>query len=342
VENVSTRAGTAPDAERMLEWIADVVDPSVTSVTIGRMDGGHSSGAWRIDALGAGGSLPMVLKAPEMPSVVHKRDACREASIMAAAAQLGAPVAAVIAIDGEGRALDRPSFLLEYVDGRSVPDTVPGYHAHGWLREAGLEEQRAIWESFHDALAALHSIQVNEISVASHGPDGLADVLRYWRAALLDIASAKTVPRQLWALAWLEANLPVGANNAPALCMGDARLVNGLVKGSSVQALVDFEVAYIGNPAADIGYSLFFDDLQRRSADLPLAGFPSKDQTWERWSRQTGRLDCDREFWTAFGATVLCVTATRAMIQWGLSGPTVESDNSIVSAWEAAIERVGK
>ena len=135
--NVSTREGTTPDAGRILEWIADVVDPSVTSVMIGRMDGGHSSGAWRIDAFGAGGSLTMVLKAPEMPSVVHKRDACREASIMAAAGQQGAPLAAVIAIDSEGRALDRPCFLLEYLDGRSVPDTVPGYHAHGWLRETG-------------------------------------------------------------------------------------------------------------------------------------------------------------------------------------------------------------
>ncbi len=55
---------------------------------------------------------------------------------MAAAAQQGAPVPAVIAIDSEGRALDRACFLLEYVDGRSVPDTAPGYHAHGWLREA--------------------------------------------------------------------------------------------------------------------------------------------------------------------------------------------------------------
>jgi aminoglycoside phosphotransferase (APT) family kinase protein len=165
--------------------------------------------------------------------------------------------------------------------------------------------------------------------------------LEYWRDALLDAAPAEAVPRQLWALAWLKANLPAGANDAPGLCMGDARLVNGLVKGSSVRALVDFEVAYIGNPAADIGYSLFFDDLQRRSVDRPLAGVPSKDESWERWSRETGRSDCDRAFWMAFGATILCVTATRAMIQWGLSGPTVESDNPIVSAWEAAIERVG-
>jgi hypothetical protein len=99
-----------------------------------------------------------------------------------------------------------------------------------------LAEQRAIWESFHDAVAALHSIEANGISVGSHGSHGLADVLHYWWDALLEVAPAETVPRQLWALAWLEANLPVGANSAPALCMGDARLVNGIVKGASVRS----------------------------------------------------------------------------------------------------------
>ena len=93
-------------------------------------------------------------------------------AFMAAAAQQGAPVPAVIAIDSEGRALDRACFLLEYVDGRSVPDTAPGYHADGWLREAAAAEQRTIWESFHDAVAALHSIDVNGLSAASHGPTG--------------------------------------------------------------------------------------------------------------------------------------------------------------------------
>ncbi len=119
--------------------------------------------------------------------------------------------------------------------------------------------------------------------------------------------------------------------------MGDAVLANCLIVGTDVRALVDFEIAYTGNPAADIGYSVFFETLQRRSATRPLPGFPPADDTWARWAQATGRAAGDRDYWTAFGAMMLSVTATRAMIQWGLAGPSVESDNPIVEEWEAIV-----
>ena len=46
----------------------------------------------------------------------------------------------------------------------------------------------------------------------------------------------------------------------------------------------------------------------------------------------------DRDYWTAFGAMVIVVTATRAMVQWGLAGPNLESDNPLVGAWEAVVD----
>jgi aminoglycoside phosphotransferase (APT) family kinase protein len=164
-------------------------------------------------------------------------------------------------------------------------------------------------------------------------------VVEYWRASLLDATAGATVPRQLALLDWLRERFPAGADDEPAVCMGDARLVNGLIAGTEVRALVDFEVAYVGHPAADIGYSLFFDDRQRRSAPQPLPGIPTADETWARWSRATGRDARDRDYWMAFGAMVLCVTATRAMLQWGLADATVETDNPLVTAWEHAVQR---
>lgn len=137
---------------------------------------------------------------------------------------------------------------------------------------------------------------------------------------------------------WLRGNLPAGADDAPAVCMGDSRLANALIVGSEVRALVDFEVAYIGNPAADIGYSVSFDAMHRRNADPALPGFPSSDETWTRWAAATGRSIEHRDYWTAFGATVLHVTAARAMRQFDMPPESVESV-SLVEQWEATVER---
>jgi aminoglycoside phosphotransferase (APT) family kinase protein len=123
--------------------------------------------------------------------------------------------------------------------------------------------------------------------------------------------------------------------------MGDARLVNGIVEQDRVTALVDFEVVYLGNPLADLAYSLFLDRRHRdTSAHEPL-GLPSAEETWLRWGAATGRPTADREYWTAFGATIIVVTATRAIVQWG--GPDAaanytEQQNALIDAWEAAIE----
>jgi aminoglycoside phosphotransferase (APT) family kinase protein len=61
--------------------------------------------------------------------------------------------------------------------------------------------------------------------------------------------------------------------------MGDARLVNGVVVGPEVRALVDFEVAYVGNPVADVGYSLFLERTQSGRDDTPLPGVPPEQET---------------------------------------------------------------
>ncbi len=328
------------DPERLREWLATALHATVSPVTVTRLAGGHSSGAWRLDVSIGGVARPLVLKAPTQPSVVFQRDAVREARILSDLHRLGAPVPEIVAIDEGDRAVGRPCFVMAYIPSRSVEDAAPGaYHADIELRAVGVEGQRAVWHSFHDALAALHSVDAAQVPAARLGDAGVADVLAYWRASLLDVAPAAAVPRQIAVLDWLRANTPPDADDAPAVCLGDARLVNALLAGTEARALVDFEVAYVGNPAADIAYSLFLDSSSRRRAAQPL-DLPTHDETWARWSRITGRPLDHLVYWTAFAATILCVTATRAMIQWEVAAVAdVEAVNPVVAEWEVTVER---
>ena len=66
---------------------------------------------------------------------------------------------------------------------------------------------------------------------------------------------------------------------------------------------------------------------------------PSEEETWARWSTATGRALDHRDYWTAFGATIFVVTATRALVQWGVPQADVERSNLLVAAWEAAADR---
>lgn len=328
------------DADRLRRWLSTSIDPTATWLAASRIGGGNSSGAWLLDIESASGSWRWVLKSPNDGGLVFDCDASREGRILQAAGHAGAPVPAIVAIDETGEQLGQPSFVMEFVEGRSVPEDTPAsFHGDGWFRDAPSSVQEEVWCSFIDALAELHATDVSAISAASHGAGGVADVLGYWRRSLLDAAPAHLVPRQLAIIDWLVAHVPAGADDDPALCMGDARLGNAILDGNKVRALLDFEVAYIGNPAADVGYCITHEVFTRLLSDRPATGMPGPDETWKRWEAATGRRIANRDYWTAFGATIMCVTGTRAMLKWGMPVETVDTDNIVVNEWEALIQR---
>jgi aminoglycoside phosphotransferase (APT) family kinase protein len=327
------------DIDRLRQWLTATVESSITDVSAIRLGGGNSSGAWRLDITAPSGPRSLVLKSPNDGGLVFDCDASREGRILDAAGRAGAPVPVVAAIDESGGALGQPCSVMEFVDGRSVPESTPAsFHGDGWFRDADESVQRAVWWSFLDALGAVHAIDVDAMP-ARYGSRGVVDVLHYWRRSLLDAAPAHLVPRQLSVIDWLTAHIPPDADDEPALCMGDSRLGNALLKDTEVRALIDFEVAYIGNPAADIGYCLMHEAFTRLLTDRPASGIPSVEETWNYWEKITGRTVRQRDYWTAFGATVLCVTGTRAMLKWGMPLDSIDNDNIVVGEWEALIER---
>jgi aminoglycoside phosphotransferase (APT) family kinase protein len=146
------------DVGRLRQWLAATIDPSITDVAATRLGGGNSSGAWRLDLAAPTGHRILVLKAPNEGGLVFDCDASREGRILDAAGRAGAPVPAIIAIDDTGEVLGQPCFVMEHIEGRSVPEATPAsFHGDGWFRDADHAVQRAIWWSFIDALAAVHA-----------------------------------------------------------------------------------------------------------------------------------------------------------------------------------------
>ncbi len=330
------------DVTRLREWLAATAVPALTDLTVSRIGGGNSSGAWRLDCATPDGTHSLVLKAPDNAGLVFDCDASREARILAAAHAAGGPVPAVVATDETGAVLGRPCFVMDLVDGHTVPDSTPAsFHGDGWFRDADDAVQRAVWWSFLDTLARLHALDARSIP-ATYRSAGALDVLDYWRRSLLDAAPAHLVPRQLAVIDWLAGHVPGDADVAPALCMGDARLGNAILVGNDVRALVDFEVAYLGNPAADIGYCIMQESFTRALSDRPATGVPAAAQIWDRWETSSGRTVEHRDYWIAFGATILCVTATRAMLNWGMPVESIDNDNLVVQEWENLVARAAR
>jgi Ser/Thr protein kinase RdoA (MazF antagonist) len=161
--------------------------------------------------------------------------------------------------------------VVERIEGETIPRRV--------LREPELASARAgLARECGRVLAALHSITPEQVP-------GLASedqVLRYRQ--VLD-AMGQPVPTFEAAFAWLEANRP--SSSGEAIVHGDFRNGNLLVGPDGLRAVLDWELAHLGDPIEDLGW--LCAKCWRFGVDLPVGGFGRYEDLLEGYREGGGR-----------------------------------------------------
>ncbi len=98
---------------------------------------------------------------------------------------------------------------------------------------------------------------------------------------------------------WLRENPP--ADHPKALVHGDFRLGNFLIEPDGVRAVLDWELAHLGNPIEDLGWLCVRS--WRFGAEPPVGGLGTRDQLLEGYERATGYRPAAAElhWWEVFG-----------------------------------------
>src|SRR5439155_21392253 len=92
-----------------------------------------------------------------------------------------------------------------------------------------------------------------------------------------------------------------GGDAGIALCWGDARLGNQIFAGQTCVAVLDWEMAHLGDPVADLAWWIALDRCFSEGVGAPrLAGFPDRDATIARWEQLTGRRARHFEYYEIF------------------------------------------
>jgi aminoglycoside phosphotransferase (APT) family kinase protein len=146
------------------------------------------------------------------------------------------------------------------------------------------------------------------------------------------------------ALQWLRDNQPPSPPQGPALVWGDARFSNLVYRDFEVAAVLDWEMALIGDPLFDLGWWLFADaTLTRGSGFARLPGFESTEATAARWSGLTGRSADALDYFLVFGGlrfTVIMLRMGKLLAEIGLVPTTFAYDNLVSQGLERQLARV--
>ncbi|MET8117917.1 phosphotransferase family protein [Micromonospora sp. NPDC005291] len=240
------------------------------------------------------GDREVVLRRPPLGHVLATaHDMAREFRVISALASTEVPVPGALLLCTDPEVIGAPFYLMERMPGevfRNRTQTDP----------LGDERRRALAMAMMDTLAALHSVEPSTVGLSDFGrPEGyLARQVRRW-AGQLDRSRSRPLPGIDELRDLLAATAPEGAN-AGRIVHGDYRLDNLLASADpvAVHAVLDWEMATLGDPLADLGLLLTYWDVLGGSDTAdgnpvadglgPRAGFPTGTELIDRYA---GRSD---------------------------------------------------
>ena len=269
--------------------------------------GGKSNLTYRI----TDGAQVWALRRPPLAHVLPTaHDMVREFTVISALSGTDVPVPHAIALGEPGDGLGAAFYLMSFVEGvvYDNPDRIA---------ELDASAAAALGENLVDTLLALHDIEPGRVGLDDFGrPDGfLGRQVRRWSRQW---AASETEPRPRLAevVAALEDSLP--ESSAPGIVHGDYRLSNCIYAAdptdATIAAVVDWEMATIGDPLTDLGLLVVYhglaetDDLVMPRLD-PARGFLGVDALVARYAAGSTRALDRLPWYVGFGYFKLAVVA---------------------------------
>jgi aminoglycoside phosphotransferase (APT) family kinase protein len=259
---------------------------------------GHSNVTYLIER----GAREMVLRRPPRPPLPPSaHDVLREARLLSALRDTPARVPDVLAVCEDPTTIGAPFYVMEMIEGEVIVTSIPP-------ALDTVAERRRIGDELIDSLVEIHAVDWRAAGLEDFGkPTGylerqLRRFLGLWELnKTREIGAVESVGN------WLAENLP---SSGPATIVhGDYRLGNTIFSSerpARLAAVLDWEMATIGDPLADVGYlCMMWTEAGDPQVGLREAlgkvtraeGFPTRAELVARYEERSGRSMADMRWY---------------------------------------------
>ncbi|HXP33480.1 MAG TPA: phosphotransferase family protein [Acidimicrobiales bacterium] len=224
-----------------------------------RLPGGASRETWSFSVSGPAGTPPRLVLRRDPPGAPQS-GLRLEAALLQAAARAGVPVPRVVLAGDSSEGIGTTFVITEFVDGETIPRRI--------LRDEALAPARTVLaEQCGRALAAVHRIAPAEVPGLAGGDplEQLGDLLE---------RLGQAHPAFELGLRWLAQTRP--PRSAESVVHGDFRNGNLIVGPEGIRAVLDWELAHLGDPLEDLGWLCV--KAWRFGSPLPVGGFGTIEQ----------------------------------------------------------------
>jgi aminoglycoside phosphotransferase (APT) family kinase protein len=261
---------------------------------------GHSNVTYLVER----GEAEMVLRRPPRPPLPPSaHDVLREARLLRALRDTPARVPDVLAVCDDETVIGCPFYVMGRIEGEPITTAVP--------QELDTpQERRRIGEQLIDSLVEIHAVDWPAVGLEGFGrPTGYLERQLRRFGGLWELNKTREIPAVERVRDWLAEHVP---SSGPATIVhGDYRLGNTIFAPAAparLAAVLDWEMATIGDPLADLGYLCMMwteagdptGGLREHLGQVTRAeGFLTRAQLIARYEQLSGRAMRDIRWYTA-------------------------------------------
>jgi aminoglycoside phosphotransferase (APT) family kinase protein len=282
-------------------WIAANTEGLTPPFEWSRLEGGHSNLTYLLED--ASGNKAVVRRPPLGKLLPKAHDMGREWSVISSLAPTGFPVPAAYGFCDDQDVTGATFYVMGFVEGRPLHNKE---QAVEWVPE---DKRVTMAHSFIDTLADLHSFDPDEIGLGGFAKkeDYIARQVNVWyRSWQASIEPAQLDdPRAHELKQFFLDNTP--EQGTARVVHGDYGFHNCLIgEDSKVSAVIDWEISTLGDPLADLAYTLkTWPESEADLAKFPDAptsagGFPYQAELAQRYAERTGSDISKLDFYYAF------------------------------------------
>jgi aminoglycoside phosphotransferase (APT) family kinase protein len=341
-ETTEIRGGHEIDIGRLSAYLAEHLPGFTPPLQVRQFRGGQSNPTYQLTTP----TRKYVLRKKPGGQLLHGAHMIeREYRVISALEGSGVPVPVVPLLCEDSAVVGTPFYVMEFLEGRVFRDpALPGMEP---------AERAAIYRAMSDTLARLHQVDWKAAGLESFGkPTGyLPRQITLW-SRQYEAGKTHDIPNMDRLMAWLPDHIP--GDEITTISHGDFRLENLMFDSATptVLATLDWELATLGHPFADLAYNCMIWHLPAEGFSVPgltgrplPPGLPSKADYIAGYCRAAGLKEIPQyDFYLAFSFFRFAAIAQGIYARWksgNAAAPNAEQVGLLAKpladlGWEAA------
>lgn len=307
-DTAAVRRGEEIDLAALADYLRGKIEGADRGIQIEQFPHGHSNLTYLVRASGRDHVLR---RGPLGPVAPKAHDMAREFRVLQSVHPHFSEAPEVYLLCEDPSVIGAVFFLMERRHGAVLRDPSPP-ELNGI---AGAP--RIISEAFVDCMVRMHAIDVHRAGLLALGkPEGFVVRQIHGWAERWSRSKTDELPEMERVIEWLAAHLP--EPTPPTLVHNDFKLDNVMLRESTldrVEAVLDWEMATVGDPLADVGLALCYwswaASRQLGAMMLPtITAQPewfTRDQFLARYAERTGRDVSNIGYYEVLGIFKLAV-----------------------------------